>query len=184
MSEEFLKTQIISPDNQVYDGNTEMVVLPGDEGDFAAMYEHAPIITFLRPGKVEVFSKEEKEKITFFVGGGFVKIQNNNCLVMVDYIKKTTDIDVKENEKKISELSLKLEKAEDEIIRDKAMDVLKFLKIEHLKNERAGNRLFQKGGQGQRKACKTDFQRISNIKSANRKPRKNIYEERIKQNNF
>ena len=36
MSEEFLKTQIISPDNQVYDGNTEMVVLPGDEGDFAA----------------------------------------------------------------------------------------------------------------------------------------------------
>ena len=52
MSEEFLKTQIISPDNQVYDGNTEMVVLPGDEGDFASMYENDPIITFLRPGKI------------------------------------------------------------------------------------------------------------------------------------
>ena len=116
MSEEFLKTQIISPDNQVYDGNTEMVVLPGDEGDFAAMYEHAPIITFLRPGKVEVYSKEEKEKICFFVSGGFVKIQNNNCLVLVDYIKKTKEIDVKENEKKISELLLKIEKTEDQSI--------------------------------------------------------------------
>ena len=45
MSEEFLKTQIISPDNQVYHGNTEMVVLPGDEGDFAAMYEHCLLYT-------------------------------------------------------------------------------------------------------------------------------------------
>ena len=118
MSEGLLKTQIISPDNEVYDGDTDMVVLPGEEGDFAAMFEHAPTITFLRPGKVEVFSKEEKEKITFFVAGGFVKIQNNNCLVMVDYIKKSSDIDVKENEKKISELLSKLEKTEDQVVRD------------------------------------------------------------------
>ena len=70
MSEGLLKTQIISPDNKVYDGNTEMVVLPGDEGDFAAMYEHAPIITFLRPGKVEVFLKEEKEMVIANVNNG------------------------------------------------------------------------------------------------------------------
>ena len=124
MSEGLLKTQIISPDNEVYDGDTDMVVLPGEEGDFAAMFEHAPTITFLRPGKVEVFSKEEKEKITFFVAGGFVKIQNNNCLVMVDYIRKTSDIDVKENEKKISELLFKLEKTEDQITKDNlTMDI-------------------------------------------------------------
>ena len=124
MSEGLLKTQIISPDNEVYDGDTDMVVLPGEDGDFAAMYEHAPIITFLRPGKVEVFSKREKEKITFFVAGGFVKIQNNNCLVMVDYIRKISDIDVKENEKKISELLFKLEKTEDQITRDNlTMDI-------------------------------------------------------------
>ena len=118
MSEMFLKTQIISPDDEIYDGDTDMVVLPGEDGDFAAMYEHAPIITFLRPGKLEIFAKEEKEKIDFFVSGGFVKIQNNNCLVMVDYIRKSSDIDVKENEKKISELLSRLEKTEDQIIRD------------------------------------------------------------------
>ena len=129
MGEPFLKTQIISPDNEIYKGDTEMVVLPGEDGDFAAMYEHAPIITFLRPGKLEILSKEEKEKIDFFVTGGFVKIQNNNCLVMVDHIRKTKDIDVKENEKKISELVLKFEKTEDQLIRDdlaKAIELLKF----------------------------------------------------------
>ena len=136
MSEGLLKTQIISPDNDVYDGNTEMVVLPGEDGDFAAMYEHAPIITFLRPGKVEVFSKEEKEKITFFVAGGFVKIQNNNCLVMVDYISKTTDIDVKENERKISELLLKLEKIEDQTARDNLIMDIDLIKSENQASEK------------------------------------------------
>tara|TARA_A100001015_G_scaffold208890_1_gene233800 strand:- start:686 stop:1099 length:414 start_codon:yes stop_codon:yes gene_type:complete len=136
MSEGLLKTQIISPDNDVYDGDTEMVVLPGEDGDFAAMYEHAPIITFLRPGKVEVFSKEEKEKITFFVAGGFVKIQNNNCLVMVDYISKTTDIDVKENERKISELLLKLEKIEDQTERDNLIMDIDLIKSENQASEK------------------------------------------------
>ena len=104
-------------------------------GDFAAMYEHAPIITFLRPGKVEVFSKEEKEKIAFFVAGGFVKIQNNNCLVMVDYIRKTSDIDVKENEKKISELLSKLEKTEDQIIRDNLIMDIDLIRSENQASE-------------------------------------------------
>ena len=135
MNEELLKTQIISPDNEIYDGETDMVVLPGEDGDFAAMYQHAPIITFLRPGKVEVFSKDEKEKIAFFVAGGFVKIQNNNCLVMVDYIRKTSDIDVKENEKKISELVLKLEKTQDQIIRDELIIDIDLLKSENQASE-------------------------------------------------
>ena len=135
MSEELLKTQIISPDNEIYDGDTDMVVLPGEDGDFAAMYEHAPIITFLRPGKVEVFSKEEKEKIAFFVAGGFVKIQNNNCLVMVDYIRKSSDIDVKENEKKISELLSKLEKTDDQVIKDNLLMDIDLIRSENQASE-------------------------------------------------
>ena len=135
MSEGLMKTQIISPDNEIYEGDTDMVVLPGEDGDFAAMYEHAPIITFLRPGKVEVFSKGEKEKITFFVAGGFVKIQNNNCLVMVDYIRKSSEIDVKENEKKISELLSKLEKTQDQVIRDNLIMDIDLIKSENQVSE-------------------------------------------------
>ena len=135
MSEGSLKTQIISPDDEIFDGDTDMVVLPGEDGDFAAMYQHAPIITFLRPGKVEVFSKEEKEKIAFFVAGGFVKIQNNNCLVMVDYIKKTSEINIKENEKKISELLFTLEKTEDQIIKDNLIADIDLIKFENQVSE-------------------------------------------------
>ena len=131
MSEQLLKTQIISPDNEIFDGNTEMVVLPGEDGDFAAMYEHAPIITFLRPGKIEVFSEELREKTDFFVSGGFVKIQNNNCLVMVDYIRNTNEINIQENEKKISDLLLKLEKEEDSKTRDGLLIDIDLLRLEN-----------------------------------------------------
>ena len=131
MSESSMKTQIISPDREIYDGNAEMVVLPGEDGDFSAMYEHAPLITYLRPGKVEVFSKEEKEKINFFVSGGFVKILNNSCIVMVDYIKKTTDIDVKENEKKISKLASQVEQEQNQSIKDSLLFDINLLKTEN-----------------------------------------------------
>ena len=131
MSEAYLKTQIISPDREIYSGNTEMVVLPGDEGDFAAMYEHAPLITYLRPGKLEVLSDEKKEKISFFVSGGFVKIQNNSCIVMVDYIRKTDDINVKENENKISDLLIKAEQEKDQIIRDSLLIDIDLLRSEN-----------------------------------------------------
>ena len=131
MSESSMKTQIISPDREIYDGNAEMVVLPGEDGDFSAMYEHAPLITYLRPGKVEVFSKEEKEKINFFVSGGFVKILNNSCIVMVDYIKKTTDIDVKENEKKISKLASQVEQEQNQSIKDSLLLDIDLLKTEN-----------------------------------------------------
>ena len=130
MSEQLIKTQIISPDKEIYNGSPEMVVLPGEEGDFAAMYEHAPIITFLRPGKIEVFSKVDKEKLDYFVSGGFVKVLNNNCIVMVDYIKKINEINVKDNDKKISDLLFKLDKEDDSVNKDNIM-----LEIEILKSE-------------------------------------------------
>ncbi len=130
MSEDFIKTQIISPDKEIYKGSPEMVVLPGEDGDFAAMFQHAPIITFLRPGKIEIFSKEEKEKINYFVSGGFVKVQDNNCIVMVDYIKQISEIIVKDNEKKITDLLSKLDKETDSVEKDKIL-----LEVEILKSE-------------------------------------------------
>ena len=54
---------------------------------------------------------------------------------MVDYIKKTSDIDVKENPKKISELLLKLEKTEDQIIRDNLIMDIDLIRFENQASE-------------------------------------------------
>ena len=58
MSEEF-KIEIISPDKSIYSGNTEEVVLPCFEGQVTVLKNHIPLITFLRPGIIEI-GKDEK----------------------------------------------------------------------------------------------------------------------------
>ena len=103
-----MNVSIISPEEEIYRGSAEMVVVPGEDGDFAAMFEHAPLITYLRPGKLEVIQEEKKEKIAYFVRGGFVKVQENQCLIMVDFIKNVKDINVSVNENEISSLRSKL----------------------------------------------------------------------------
>ena len=49
-----LKLQLVSPDQDYFVGNVDMVVIPGEDGDFSVLAEHAPIIIYLRPGKLTI----------------------------------------------------------------------------------------------------------------------------------
>ena len=125
-----MNVSIISPEEEIYKGSAEMVVVPGEDGDFAAMFEHAPLITYLRPGKLEVIEEEKKEKIAYFVRGGFVKVQENQCLIMVDFIKNIKDINVSVNENEISSLRSKLIAETSESIKEGLSESIELLETE------------------------------------------------------
>ena len=93
MSEEF-KIEIISPDKSIYSGNTEEVILPCFEGQVTILKNHIPLITFLRPGIVEI-SNDEK----FYVEDGTVEFADNNLLILSTTVKslKMINIDQKNN---------------------------------------------------------------------------------------
>ena len=103
-----LSLQLVSPDQDFFVGTIDMVVLPGEDGDFSVLPEHAPIITYLRPGKITIIEEKNKEHI-YFVGSGFVKVENNNCQVLVDYIKKSSDFDMEITKKELSKLLTEIE---------------------------------------------------------------------------
>ena len=54
--------------------------------------DHAPIITYLRPGELSII--KEGKQLTYFVASGFVKVENNKCKVLVDYVNKKSDLNV------------------------------------------------------------------------------------------
>ena len=108
MSDHHLSLQLVSPNQDFFVGIIDMVVLPGEDGDFSVLPEHAPIITYLRPGKITITEERNKEHI-YFVGSGFVKLENNNCQVLVDYIKKSSDFDIGISKKELSELLTEIE---------------------------------------------------------------------------
>ena len=66
-----MEVNIISPDNEIFSGKAHMVVIPGEEGYFAAMLDHAPTVTYLKPGKIIKFAlsydEENFDKEMYFI---------------------------------------------------------------------------------------------------------------------
>lgn len=77
-----LTLKIISPERIVYQGMVESVTVPGTQGSFQILNDHAPIISSLEKGVVEYATKEGRESLT--VTGGFVEVKKNEVCVCVE----------------------------------------------------------------------------------------------------
>ena len=79
MSEKF-SIEIISPDRSILKMETSEVVIPSFEGEMGILKDHIPLITFLRPGLINIKAITEKK---FFVEEGTVEFSNNNLLFLI-----------------------------------------------------------------------------------------------------
>ncbi|HEY0031328.1 MAG TPA: ATP synthase F1 subunit epsilon [Bacteroidia bacterium] len=75
--------EIITPDKKVYSGEVESVKLPGAEGSFGILKNHAPIIASLKKGTVKV-TDSKKHVENFEINGGVVEVQNNKIIVLAE----------------------------------------------------------------------------------------------------
>ena len=75
---------IISAERKVFDGEVENVLVPGMIGDFLVLSNHAPCISSIRPGFLEL-SEGTSQKKRYFVSGGIVEVINNVVSVLVDH---------------------------------------------------------------------------------------------------
>ncbi len=78
-----IDVEIVSPERLLLARAVDMAVVPGSEGDLAAMPDHAPMIVLLRGG---VVSLHEGSDVTdrFFVAGGFAEITGDRCTILAD----------------------------------------------------------------------------------------------------
>ncbi|MBN8696408.1 MAG: ATP synthase F1 subunit epsilon [Bacteroidetes bacterium] len=78
-----MKLEIITPDKKVYSGDVSAVKLPGADGSFGIMNNHAPIIATLKKGTVKVTETSNKVE-TFEINGGVVEVLNNKIIVLAE----------------------------------------------------------------------------------------------------
>ncbi len=78
-----LKLELVSPERLLLSEQVEMVLVPGTEGVFGVLPQHAPTLSTLKPGFVEVY-QGGKVKERFFVTGGFAEVTPTACTVLVD----------------------------------------------------------------------------------------------------
>ena len=78
-----LSFQLIMPEREVLATEADMVVVPGSEGDFGVLHGHAPLISTIRPGVLEVIQDNKVDK-RFIVVGGFAEVTPERCTVLAD----------------------------------------------------------------------------------------------------
>lgn len=78
-----LKLELVSPERLLLSEQVEMVIVPGVEGVFGVLPLHAPTLSTLRAGFVEVY-QAGAVKERFFVTGGFAEVTPVACTVLVD----------------------------------------------------------------------------------------------------
>ena len=89
MSEKFT-VEIISPDKSIIKSDTTEVTIPSFEGEMGILKDHIPLITFLRPGIIEIKDQIERK---YFVEDGTVEFSNNNLLILTSTAKEVSNID-------------------------------------------------------------------------------------------
>jgi F-type H+-transporting ATPase subunit epsilon len=83
--------EIVSPAKLLLSRDVEMVVMPGYEGDLAAMQDHAPMITLLRGGVITIYEAGSPTD-RFFVGGGFAEITPDRCTILADDVMRVGEL--------------------------------------------------------------------------------------------
>ncbi len=86
-----IELEIVSPARLVLSRPVDMVVMPGYEGDLAAMENHAPMITLLRGGVIALYDGANVVS-RFFVAGGFAEITPERCTILADDIVPVEDL--------------------------------------------------------------------------------------------
>jgi len=84
--------ELVSPQRLLLSEEVDMVVVPGAEGDFGVLAEHAPVISTVRPGVITVFQGNAvSERI--FVAGGFAEVTPERCTVLAEEAERLNEID-------------------------------------------------------------------------------------------
>ena len=75
--------RLVMPERELVNTEADMVVVPGSEGDFGVLHGHAPLISTVRPGVLEVLQGNKVEQ-RFMVAGGIAEVTPERCTVLAD----------------------------------------------------------------------------------------------------
>ena len=84
---------LVTPDGAAYEGQVEMIVVPGQIGDIGVLARHAPLIATLRSGSTRIHPGGEAEVLEFATGPGFFQVLRDRAIALVDDAIEASKID-------------------------------------------------------------------------------------------
>lgn len=116
---EQVEFELVSPERLLISEPVEMVVVPGSEGDFGALPHHAPMMTAVRPGVIDVY-QDGKVTDRIFIAGGFAEVTEVRVTVLAEEAIKVAELDPADVAARIRAAELCVEEANSDLARSEA----------------------------------------------------------------
>ena len=76
---------LVTPDGPAFEGEAEMIIVPGAAGEIGVLARHAPLIATLKAGSTRVYLNREAEEVReYATGPGFFKVEQDRAIALVD----------------------------------------------------------------------------------------------------
>lgn len=112
-----LRYEIVSPERLLRDAQAAMIVVPGADGDFAVLPQHAPMMSTIRPGVIEVYEDENSTPEQMFLKGGLAQVSPEGLTILAEEAFVLSELDAAEVDANLSNARAALEAAKDDVAR-------------------------------------------------------------------
>jgi F-type H+-transporting ATPase subunit epsilon len=104
---------VVTPDGPAFEGEVEMLIVPGASGEIGVLARHAPLIATLKAGSMRVYiDRDSKNVKEYATGPGFFKVELDRAIALVDDAVLADEIDEQRAREQLEAAKLELEKVE------------------------------------------------------------------------
>jgi F-type H+-transporting ATPase subunit epsilon len=126
------KFELVSPERLLVSGNVEQVIVPGSEGEMTVLAHHAPLLTTLRPGLLDIGFPGGGEHQRYFVRGGFAEVSPGGLTVLAETAIDLLELDAAQFAQAVKDAEEDVADATEDAIRDRAQT-----RLDHLRQVQA-----------------------------------------------
>ena len=113
MAGKTFELSLVTPEGAAFEGEVEMIVVPGDAGEIGVLARHAPLVAMLRAGSTRIYRDRDSEDVVeFATGPGFFKVEQDRALALVDDAVDARHIDAERAQQQLEEARAELERCE------------------------------------------------------------------------
>ena len=104
---------LVTPEGPAFEGEAEMLVVPGADGEIGVLARHAPLVALLNAGSTRVYRDRDAEDVLeFATGPGFFKVEQDRALALVDDAVEARQIDEARAQSQLEQARAELERVE------------------------------------------------------------------------
>ena len=87
-----IHVDIVSAEQEIFSGEAEMVIAPGEGGELGILAEHTPLLSRIKPGVIRIRNDDKDDEI-IYVSGGMMEVQPDRVTVLADTSLRAHDLD-------------------------------------------------------------------------------------------